>query len=132
MKSISDYAYEALLASMIIPADNIAIDEVNDSDFDGAPRITIVEGESDVIEHQLGVVAQETKLTIYCLHRDRHKAKTLCYEAGELVFNAIEQLERQSDSGILAITREQSGVSNIGDKAEFEAFRSYNVLNYCL
>jgi hypothetical protein len=129
MKSIADLAYETLIESAIIPTENIAIDKVNNSDFDGEPRITIVEGENDLIGHQLGVVAQETRLTIYCVHRNRHNAKALCYEAGELVFNAIEQLERNADSGILAITRDSSGVSNTGDRAEFEAFRSYNVIN---
>jgi hypothetical protein len=127
--SISTIAHNALVESAILPSESIAIERLKNSNWDGKTRIIIHDGENDFIEHQLGLVCQESHLTIYVIGSDRGIARTKCYEAGEIVFKTFSELSQNSNSGVLSISRESSGINPIGDRPEFEAFRSFSILN---
>ncbi|MDR1959384.1 MAG: hypothetical protein LBQ54_10160 [Planctomycetaceae bacterium] len=130
MKTISEHAREAILALNLIPAEDVGIQSVLDSSWNGTPpRILISEGENNIEECQFGAVAQTTLLTIFGLSADRDTAITLCRQAAKAAFARIESLERKPGYGILAITRDASRVGNIPDSTEFEAFRSFHVIN---
>jgi hypothetical protein len=129
MKTISELAFDAVIAFELVPTENVGINSVIDADWDGETRIIITEGNTNFEDHQLGTIAQTTVLTIYVLARDRELAVETCKTAGNAVFGTIEKLERKKGYGILAITRFQSGIKNIADRTEFESFRSFNVTN---
>jgi hypothetical protein len=113
----------------IVPAESVGIHAVIDADWDGTPRILITEGESEPEESQLGVIGQTTLLTIFVLCADKDTAIDLCRIAANAVYTHIEAMERQDETGILAITRNASKYGNIADRTEFEAFRSFHVIH---
>ncbi|MDR0608737.1 MAG: hypothetical protein LBG58_01340 [Planctomycetaceae bacterium] len=129
MKTISELAYDAIIALNLIPAENVGINAVISADWNGETRIIVSESESEQEGHQLGAIAQTTVLTIYVLSRNHNTALNFCLTAGKAVYKAIEKLERKQGYGILAITRYQNGIKNVTDRTEFEAFRSFNVIN---
>jgi hypothetical protein len=126
---IAEIALQVLIESNLVATENIAIGRIKNSNWDGNPRIIIIDGENNLIEHQLGVVAQETRLTIYCIHQDRNQSKELCSQASEIVYAKFKSMSNKNDSGILAIARESTGVNSVGDRPEFEAFQSVNITN---
>jgi hypothetical protein len=126
--TIADTAYSVIVGAKILPTDCVGIERVKNSNWDGKTRLIISEGETEYIEHQLGVSHKETQLYIYVVAENRHVASGMCSQAGELVFKEFESIE---GVGVLSISRVSSGVNPIGDRAEFEAFRSYKVI-HCL
>jgi hypothetical protein len=130
MKTIAEIVYETTTALELIPSENIGISTVNSSDWDGLPRILIIEGDSAVEdETQFGPLSQRTTLTVFALHPERSGAVDLCRQAADAALTALEKLERVSGSGILCVTKTTNGIRNIPDRTEFEASRSFRVLN---
>jgi hypothetical protein len=129
MKTISELAYDAIIVANIVPSENVGINSVIDADWNGETRIIVSEGDSELENHQFGAIGQTGVLTIYVLSGDRNTAYETCRVAGNAAFRAIEKLERKQGYGILAITRLSSGIKNVTDRTEFEAFRSFNVTN---
>ncbi|MDR1270634.1 MAG: hypothetical protein LBK82_14020 [Planctomycetaceae bacterium] len=130
MKTISELAYEAIIESELFPEENVAINNVIHSDWNGSLRVLISEGDGDVdTETQFGAIAQTTVLTIAVLSNSREEAVMAGKQVSEIAFQHIEKLERKQGYGILAITKFQNGIKNVTDRDEFEAYRSFNVLN---
>jgi hypothetical protein len=129
MKTVSELAYDAIVIAEILPTENIGIDSVIDRDWNGETRIVITEGDAEIEGTQFGAVGQTSVLTVYALSADRKTAIETCRDAGRAAYKAIEKLERKQGYGILAITVLENGVKNVEERNEFEAFRSYNVIN---
>jgi hypothetical protein len=129
MKTVSELAFDAIIEQNLILSENVGIGVVNISDWNGELRIVVKEDDSEIEQSQLQSIAQTTVLTVGVLSRTRDEAVTKCKLVSEYVYRYIEKLERKRGYGILAITKFQNGISNITDRTEFEAFRSFNVTN---
>jgi hypothetical protein len=130
MKTISELAYNAIIEANITDTENVGINTVINSDWNGTLRIIIAEDGGNVdSETQFGAIAQTTVLHIEVLSSNRNEAVEKCHLAAQHAFRYIEKLERKQGYGILAITKNQNGIENIPDSHEFKAFRSFNVLN---
>ncbi len=129
MKTVAELARDAIMALNAVPAENVGIDEVVRENWNGVTRIVVSEGETIPDECQLGLLSQTTPLTISCFTNDRQEAQNICRQIAQAVYRAMENLEHKKGSGILAITRGSSSVTNTSDCRGFIASRTFNVVN---
>lgn len=130
MKTIAEIAHDAILATNLVTEDRIAVGEIDYHDWDGLPRVVVIEEESaPPEEYQFGPIAQTTPLVLRCCAETREETIKLCNRIAVAVLQTLERMEHDKNSGVLAVTRGGNGSDATTDGNGFEASRQFNVLN---
>jgi hypothetical protein len=129
MPDICEIALQTIREQMPeIPAEDVAISDVFDSDWDGSPRIKIVASQADIEEEPIGVLT--STLTIHTLAAKRHQAIELGAQAAIAVLRRFEAMEHNDASGVLAIMPTSTKIENVHDRNIFNSLYSFEVLHY--
>ena len=129
MKTLAEHAIDAILAAGLISKDRIEREEINYAEWDGKPRIVVIEEESTVEEYQLGPLYQTTPLIIRCCAKERGEALALCQQAATAVYQHLALLIRYRKGGVISVDRTGQGSGTLQSATAYEASRNFRVLN---
>jgi hypothetical protein len=127
--NIKEIAQGTLVATKIIPAEDVLIDVVN-PDWDGSPHIYITsEPTAPEEQTQLGMVMLTTSMAIHVLAQTREQAKDIGHAAAKAVYSRFSRLEQKRGSGIHCILLMDSNVFQIPQRAEYQSTFTFRILH---
>jgi len=128
--NVKKIAQEAIIATGIVPAGDVAVDRFVNPDWDGRPLILIVSEPTEAEDcTQLGVISVETLMEIHTVAQTEQEAQDIERQAVSAAYHTLETMEQDRRSGIYCVTYVQHNTFQMKDRSEWQSMFTLRVLH---